>query len=164
MWRQLCRSPRGCEPSQHWVSPRGSYASRATAARIWGGIVPEIPDVHVTVPATAGRSSRQGVKAHAGINGAAVTRFRNLPISTPEQIFLDLATSLDLVALVVLGDSSSRQAGQALLLFGMPHSSDAAVVQSRLAAQRGTFATASTPRWRRAFACCSCWPVFQYRK
>jgi very-short-patch-repair endonuclease len=59
----------------------------------------------VTVPPTAVRSSRQGVKAHAAVIGAAVTRFRNMQISTPEQTFLDLATSLDLVALVVLGDS-----------------------------------------------------------
>jgi very-short-patch-repair endonuclease len=87
------------------ISPPGSYVSHATAARLWGGIVPDVPDVHLTVPATTGRSSRQGVKAHAGGNAAAVTRFRNPPISTPEQTFLDLATCLDLVALVVLGDS-----------------------------------------------------------
>jgi hypothetical protein len=37
-----------------------------------------------------------------------VTRFRNLPVTTPEQILLDLATGLDLVALVVLGDSLIR--------------------------------------------------------
>jgi len=53
----------------------------------------------------AGRTSRQGVKAHVTAEGTAVTRFRNLPITTPEQTFSDLATSLDLVALVVLGDS-----------------------------------------------------------
>jgi len=40
--------------------------------------------------------------------GTAVTRFRNLPVTTPEQTFLDLATGLDLVALVVLGDSLIR--------------------------------------------------------
>jgi very-short-patch-repair endonuclease len=90
------------------ISPPGSFVSHATAARIWGGLVPGTSDVHVTVPPTAVRSSRQGVKAHAAVVDAAVTRFRNLPISTPEQTFLDLATSLDLVALVVLGDSLIR--------------------------------------------------------
>jgi len=90
------------------ISPPGSFVSHATAARIWGGIVSEASDVHVTVPPTAVRSSRQGVKAHAGVIGAAVTRFRNLAISTPEQTFLDLATCLDLVALVVVGDSLIR--------------------------------------------------------
>jgi hypothetical protein len=34
-----------------------------------------------------------------------VTRFRNLPLTTPEQTFIDLATGLNLVALIVLGDS-----------------------------------------------------------
>jgi hypothetical protein len=86
-------------------SPPGSFVSHATAAQIWGGIVPETSEVHVTVPPTAVRSSRQGVKAHAAVIGAAVTRFRNLLVSTPEQTFLDLAACLDLVALVVLGDS-----------------------------------------------------------
>jgi uncharacterized protein DUF559 len=47
----------------------------------------------------------RGVKAHAAVEGTAITRFRNLPITTPEQTFLDLSTSLNLVALVVLGDS-----------------------------------------------------------
>jgi very-short-patch-repair endonuclease len=87
------------------VSPAGTFISHATAARIWGGIVPDTPDIHVTVPGTAGRTSRQGVKAHAGVNGAAVTSFRGLPVTTPNQTFLDLAATLDLVALVVLGDS-----------------------------------------------------------
>jgi hypothetical protein len=77
------------------VSPPGTFISHATAARIWGGIVPDTPDVHVTVPGTAGRSSRQAVKAHVGVNGAAVTSFRSLPVTTPEQTFLDLAATLD---------------------------------------------------------------------
>jgi hypothetical protein len=32
------------------VSPPGTFISHATAARIWGGIVLDTPDVHVTVP------------------------------------------------------------------------------------------------------------------
>jgi REase_MTES_1575 len=87
------------------ISPPGSYVSHATATRLWGGLVPDTPDVQVTVPGVAGRSFRQGVKAHASVSGAAVMRFRGLLITTPEQTFLDMAASLDLVALVVLGDS-----------------------------------------------------------
>jgi hypothetical protein len=45
------------------------------------------------------------VKAHARVGGTAVTHFRNLPITAPEQTFLDLAAGLNLVASVVLGDS-----------------------------------------------------------
>ena len=100
------------------ISPPGSYVSHATAARIWGGIIPDTSDVHVTVPTTAGRSARQGVKAHAGVIGAAVSRFRQLPITTPQQTFLDLAAAgMDLVALVVLGDSlikASRMSAEGL--------------------------------------------------
>jgi hypothetical protein len=87
------------------ISPPGTFISHSTAARIWGGVVPDTPDVHVTVPGTGGRTSRQGVKAHTSVAGTAVTRFRNLPLTTPEQTFIDLATGLNLVALVVLGDS-----------------------------------------------------------
>lgn len=87
------------------ISPPGSFVSHSIAARIWGGIVPDTPDVHLTVPGKAGRTSRQGVKAHARVDGTAVTRFRSLPVTAPEQTFLDLATGLNLVALVVLGDS-----------------------------------------------------------
>ena len=53
------------------ISPPGSFLSHSTAARIWGGIVPNTPDVHVTVPGKAGRTSRQGVKAHAAVEGTA---------------------------------------------------------------------------------------------
>ena len=45
------------------------------------------------------------MKAHAGVNGTAVTRFRSMPVTTPEQTFLDMAATLDMLALVVLGDS-----------------------------------------------------------
>ena len=57
------------------------------------------------MPDAAGRTSRQGVKAHAGVNGTAVTR---MPVTTPEQTFLDMAATLDMVALVVLDDSLIR--------------------------------------------------------
>ena len=93
------------------TSPPGSFVSHSTAARIWSGIVPDTPDVHVTVAGKAGRISRQGVKAHARVDGTAVTRFRNLPVTTPEQTLVDMATGLNLVALVVLGDSLIK-AGQ----------------------------------------------------
>jgi hypothetical protein len=66
------------------ISPPCSFVSHQTAGRIWGGIVSDTPDVHVTVSGKAGRTSRQGVKAHAKLDGTAVTRFRNLPVTTPE--------------------------------------------------------------------------------
>ena len=91
------------------ISPSGSHVSHLTAAQLWGAAVPNVSDVHVTVPGDAGRTVRRGVKAHAAADGTATTRIRALPITTPEQTFLDLAAAgIDLVALVVLGDSLVR--------------------------------------------------------
>ena len=91
------------------ISPSGSYVSHFTAAQLWGAAVPNVSDVHVTVPGDAGGTVRRGVKAHAAADGTATTRIRALPITTPEQTFLDLAAAgIDLVALVVLGDTLVR--------------------------------------------------------
>ena len=84
----------------------------------------------MTVSGKAGRTSRQGVKAHAKLDGTAVTRFRNLPVTTPEQTLLDLATSLDLVALVVLGDTLIRARRTSTASFGMPQRLGAAAAQN----------------------------------
>jgi very-short-patch-repair endonuclease len=101
------------------ISPPGSYVSHSTAAQIWGAVVPDVSDVHVTVPGPAGRTVRRGVKAHTAPDGAATTRIRSLPITTPAQTVLDLAAvGLDLLALVVLGDSlikSCRTSARELL-------------------------------------------------
>jgi hypothetical protein len=134
------------------ISPPGSFVSHSTAARLWGGIVPDTPDVHITVPGKAGRTSRQGVKAHAGVKDAAVTRFRTLPITTAEQTFLDLAVNLNLVALVVLGDSlikAGRTSAAALR--------DAMVWQGRgakLARRAARYVREGVDlQWRRVCAC-----------
>ena len=95
------------------ISPSGSHVSHLTAAQLWGAAVPNVSDVHVTVPGDAGRTVRRGVKAHAAADGTATTRIRALPITTPEQTFLDLAAAgIDLVALVVL-DVVHRRAAAA---------------------------------------------------
>ena len=101
------------------ISPPGSHVSHFTAAQVWGAVVPDASDVHLTVPGQAGRTVRRGVKAHTAPDGAATTRIRGLPITTPAQTFLDLAAAgLDLLALVVLGDSlikSCRTSSRELL-------------------------------------------------
>ena len=91
------------------ISPPGSYVSHFTTEQIWGAVVPHVSDVHLTVPGQAGRTVRRGVKAHAAAEGTATTRINGLAITTPVQTFLDLAAAgLDLVALIVLGDSLIR--------------------------------------------------------
>jgi very-short-patch-repair endonuclease len=87
------------------LSPAGSFVSHHSAAAIWGGVVPVTANTHVSVTDRAGRSLRRGISAHLASAEHATTTLGDLPISTPEQTFVDLACVLDLVDLVILGDS-----------------------------------------------------------
>ena len=87
------------------ISVPGSYISHQMAAELWGGLVPACSDVHVTVPGEAPRTRRQGIKAHSTRGSTKTSTLQGLAIASPTQTFLDLACSLDLVELVVLGDS-----------------------------------------------------------
>jgi hypothetical protein len=84
-----------------------AVVSHHSAARLWGGIVPEDGGVHLACPGK--RPQVDGIRAHRGGRRKAVTRWRGLPVTTPVQTFLDLANQLDLVDLVVLGDSLVRR-------------------------------------------------------
>jgi hypothetical protein len=85
--------------------PRGSYISHHTAAELWGAAPPADGATHVTLPTACGRLVRQGVSSHYRSDSAQTTLRKGLPISTPEQTFLDLAAiGVGLVALVVVAD------------------------------------------------------------
>ncbi|XGX79649.1 hypothetical protein LQK93_02463 [Terrabacter sp. BE26] len=88
------------------VTP-GSHVSHHTAASLWGGVVPDHPDVHVSSPRN--RTRRDGIRAHRLKAGQEVVRFRGFRVTSPVQTFLDLAHCLTLVDLVVLGDSLVRR-------------------------------------------------------
>lgn len=90
------------------VSPPGSYASQVTAAELWSAWVPERADTDVCVPAGGRRTQRRGIHAHEAGSGSETTMLCGLPVSSPTQTFLDLAGVLDLVQLVVAGDSLVR--------------------------------------------------------
>jgi very-short-patch-repair endonuclease len=85
------------------VVESGSYLSHHTAARLWNGVVPDSPNVHVTCRRL--RTQTDGITAHRAKTGQHVVRRQGLPTTSPGQTFLDLAHVLDLVDLVVLGDS-----------------------------------------------------------
>ena len=85
------------------ISPRGSYLSHFSAARLFGGVVPDDPDVHVTSPRN--RAKARGIAGHRAKRNQQVTTWRGLRTTNPMQTFLDLAQVLTLVDLVVLGDS-----------------------------------------------------------
>ena len=81
--------------------------SHHSAARLWGGVVPDDGMVHLTCPGR--RPQVAGIKAHRAGVDMRETPWRGLAVTTPIQTFLDLATDLALVDLVALGDSLVRK-------------------------------------------------------
>lgn len=69
--------------------------------------MPDVPVLHASVPPGRRRSAHREVVVHQS-QRSPVT-FRGLLITTPTDLFLDMATRLSLVDLVVLGDSLVRR-------------------------------------------------------
>jgi hypothetical protein len=85
--------------------PTGSYISHHTAAELWGAAPPSDVATHVTLPSARGRLVRQGVRSHYRTRSAQTTIRKGVPISTPEETFLDLAAvGVGLLELVVVAD------------------------------------------------------------
>src|SRR5206468_3515878 len=80
----------------------GAYVSHYTAALMWGGVVPDDPDIHLSYPRNRARCS--GISAHRQKEGQEAVTFRGIHLTSPIQTFLDMAHVLSLVDLVVLGD------------------------------------------------------------
>jgi hypothetical protein len=92
--------------------PAGSHISHHTAAELWGAVVPDDGNTHVSLPSDQRRQVRKGVKSHCGNGPVRTTMRKGLPISTPEQTLLDLAAvGVKLVDLVVVADGMIK-AGQ----------------------------------------------------
>jgi len=91
------------------LCPPGSHVSHHTAAELWGAVAPTQSCTHVTLPSVNGRLVRAGIKSHYG-GPRTTTTFKGLPISTPEQAFLDLASlGVELVDLVIVADGLIKQ-------------------------------------------------------
>ena len=88
------------------VNREGSHVSHHTAAELWGAYVPHDPDTHLTVPGSLTR--RRGIRTHRRNGVATVTQRAGIPVSSPTQVFLELAAVLPLVELVAVGDSLVR--------------------------------------------------------
>lgn len=83
-----------------------AFASHATAARIWGGVVTDDHQVHVSVGPGEVRSRRRGIRAHQACAAGDLVDHRGIRVSSAARCFCELATDdLGLVELVVLGDS-----------------------------------------------------------
>ena len=88
----------------------GTYASHATAARVWRLPVPTLPEEHVTVPTAADRRRRSDLRCHVApaASEPLVATVGTLRVSAAEQVFVELAEQLALVDLVVVGDHLVR--------------------------------------------------------
>jgi hypothetical protein len=85
------------------IAPPGAVAARHTAAVLWGGVVPDTAQVDLTLrPGT--RLGVDGIDARVR-HRVQMGRHQGLPLTSPGQTFHDLAEDLDLVDLVVVGDS-----------------------------------------------------------
>ena len=135
------------------LAPEGAVVARHTAAILWGGVVPASPDIQLVIP-PGSRLRVSGVDARVRRQHETV-QHGGLPLTCATQTFLDLAGDLDLVDLVVLGDSLVRS--------GVATLDDlvaaAAAYRGRHARPLGgpprTYDRVSTPRWSRASGCCS---------
>ena len=91
------------------IHPTTAYASHLTAARVYRVPVPKLSDEHVTVPEKASRSQVHGVSCHvASRKPSEVVEVDGVRISAPCVMFVELASVLDLVDLVVVGDALVR--------------------------------------------------------
>ncbi len=87
------------------IAPAGAHASHSTAALLWGGCVPDDPEVHISVPKRSRRVRRRGVRAHLAPAAVDVSTVSGVAVTSATRAFLDMSAELSLVDLVVLGDS-----------------------------------------------------------
>ncbi len=85
------------------LAPEGAVFSHWTAARLWGGVVPDNEWTHVSFMRDV-RFRVRGIKPHRFRHRLDVKRRHGLPVTSPEQTFCHLARHLGLVDLVALGD------------------------------------------------------------
>lgn len=100
------------------TAPRGSAVSGRTTATMCGLPLPrrypgwDDVRVQVTTPAATGGPTldRAGIECRLCLLPPEhVTRWRGIPITTPERTYLDLAADLDLADLVAIGDVILRR-------------------------------------------------------
>lgn len=88
------------------LAPAGALVAGPTAAELLGGVVPSDSRIHLRLP--TGRMRVPGIESRR-LTSAARAKISGLPVTTAEDTFTDLAAHLDLVDLVVLGDSLVRR-------------------------------------------------------
>lgn len=106
------------------VAPENTVIARHTAARIWRGVPPDDWRTHLTTLAAPtdwelersgerkpyGRVKLEGIDARVSSDATRLVWIRGMRVTDPARTFLDCAENLDLVELVVLGDSLVKNA------------------------------------------------------
>ncbi|SDP29571.1 Protein of unknown function [Pedococcus dokdonensis] len=91
------------------ILPSDAVFSHHTAAKLWGGAVPDDPNVHVAFN-RAVSCALPGIKVHRfNDEFAKDVRRHGLPVTSPEQTVLHLARPLDLVELTACADQLVRR-------------------------------------------------------
>ena len=85
------------------LAPDGAVVSHWTAARLWGGVVPDNEWTHVSFMRDVHFRVR-GIKHHRFRHRLDIKRWHGVPVTSPQQTFCHLARYLGLVDLVALGD------------------------------------------------------------
>jgi len=97
----------GCKAdAARLVMPAGTVISHHTAAELRGLPIPSHGSVHLSTP-VRGAGRRLGIVSHRCAPPAV--RFAGRLLSTPTENFLELAATLSLVDLVILGDAMVRR-------------------------------------------------------
>ncbi len=89
------------------AGPR-AVVSHHTAALLWGAAVPSTPTTHVMVATANERHRLEGTTFHVCTTLQHGHHVRGVPVTSPEQTFIDLARVLPLVDAVVVGDCLVR--------------------------------------------------------
>lgn len=93
------------------LHPDDAWLSHRTAAAWCGVVVPDSPLVHVSVRRSKDRRWQPGIKPHLAPPATRTRTWEGLPVSEPVRLFVELASMLDLVDLVVAGDSMLKVFG-----------------------------------------------------
>lgn len=89
------------------VHPPTAFASHVTAAQVYGVPTPPHPQQHVTVADPRERTKREGIACHVARTDE-VAEVAGVRVSSPSRMFVELASMLSLVDLVVVGDALVR--------------------------------------------------------
>lgn len=91
------------------LHPPDAFASHVSAARVYDVPVPHHAAEHVSVFDADDRRRRPQIACHVASAEASVVRHQGVRVSSPAAMFVELASLLSLVDLVVVGDALVRR-------------------------------------------------------